>query len=206
MSLCQFQFRDRSRLPFQPTWWPVARSILLALFTNTIIVCVRSNLLPLRPLTLQMISWRGRLFQYSFTLRLAFCDLFSFPLLPMEAVLESLSRYAATLGCFSRHFTRCFGCVPVANHNGLMYSIRVLWYGRHQRSGIPNHSPPSGEKLTLNLYFRRFKVYMAVEPPGGHWPPGWGDGGTEGDLFDLNVVVLLWVPPGRVKIPAEFLE
>lgn len=63
---------------------------------NTIIVCVRSNhLLP--PLSLQMISWRGRLFQYSFTLRLAFCDLFSFTLLPMDAVL-SLSRMPATFG------------------------------------------------------------------------------------------------------------
>jgi len=152
-----------------------------------------------------MISWRGRLFQYSFTLRLAYCDLLSFTLLPMDAVLSLL--HASNLWVASPAIWKgALVAFLLPTTTVWMYSIRVLWYGRHQRSGIPNHSPPSGEKLTLNLYFRRFKVYMAVEPPGGHWPPGWGDGSTEGDLFDLNVVVLLWVPPGRVKIPAEFLE
>jgi len=89
------------RLPFQPTWWPVARSILLALLPNTIIVCVRSNLL------LPPYKWfPGEAACSNTHSPSGWLIVLYFPLLCCQWMPFYLSPCQQPLGCFSRHLKR----------------------------------------------------------------------------------------------------
>lgn len=125
-----------------------------------------------------MISWRGRLFQYSFTLRLAYCALFSFTLLPMDAVLSL--PMPATFGLLLPPFEKVLWlrsyCRPQR-----FECIQFVFCGMVGTKGVESQ-PFSTLRWETKLWIcisGDSRYTWLWSPLVVIWPPGWGDAGTE---------------------------